>query len=121
MFRKIRNLVLRSNQEDRGPSPHTDKYLSLSLSYQLVKSLGLRCFSSSWLLLPLQASMLRYLKMWYLPLEQTCAGGVCRGLLSRLRLCRLRRWRKHSGTLEILLQDTSSLTRGNSDISARGG
>lgn len=59
--------------------------------------------------------------MWYLPLEQTCAGGVCSGLLSRLRLCRLRRWRKHSGTLEILLQDKSSLTRGNSDISAGGG
>lgn len=60
--------------------------------HQLLKPVGLRCLSSSsWLLL--QASMLRYLKMWYLPLEQICAGGICSGLLSSEMLWRCRRWR----------------------------
>lgn len=63
-----------------------------SLPHQPLKPVGLSALSiSSWLLL--QASMLRYLKMWYFPLEQIWAGGCCRGLLSREMVWRWRRCR----------------------------
>lgn len=60
--------------------------------HQLLKPLGRRALSIwSWVLL--HASMFRYLKMWNFPLEQICAGGICRGLLSSEMICRCRKCR----------------------------
>lgn len=50
----------------------------------------------------------------------TCAGGLCRGLLSSRMTCRCLRRQKETGMWEMRLQEKSRRTRGRSPSSAGG-